>query len=133
MYGIYHDVPLDVAAGKIFEAITTEDGLNSWWTDRCKADCRIGGTYNFYFAPDYSWYAEVVELTDAQHIAWIFTRADNDWTGTKLSFSSIKSNNRFLLRMEHTGWKNRNNHFRHTSYCWAQYLRKLKENLVAAT
>ncbi len=133
MHGIYHDVPVDgLVPEKIFEAVTTADGLNSWWTNRCRGDRQIGGMYDLYFAPDYHWSAEVRELTEDEHIAWIFTRADEDWAGTRLSFSVIRSGDKLLLRLEHTGWKIRNDHFRHTNYCWAQYLRKLKESLVAA-
>ncbi len=131
MYGIYHDVVLDTAPDKAFAAFSTEAGLNSWWTDQCSADCRIGGTYDFLFDPDYHWSAEVIELNESKHITWHFTHANQDWTGTTLSFRLIHSNDKLLLRMEHTGWKTRNHHFRHCSYCWAQYLKKLKDSLVA--
>lgn len=131
MFGIYHDIVLDIAPENVFAAFSTEARLNSWWTDRCKADRRIGGTYAFHFDPDYHWSAEVIELTESKQITWVFTQADHDWTGTRLSFNLIHSNGKLLLRMEHTGWKARNHHFRHSSYWWAQYLRKLKESLVA--
>ena len=133
MFGIYQDIVLDVTPAKAFVIFTTETGLNSWWTDQCKADCQIGGTYEFHFNPDYHWLAEVLELVEPKYITWVFTDADSDWTDTRLSFRLIHSNDKLILRMEHTGWKTRNHHFRHTSYCWAQYLRKLKEALISTS
>ena len=132
MHGIYHDVYIDASPEHIFDAVTSEAGLNNWWTDACSVERRVGGKYYFHFEPDYDWHAEVAEWSTSQHVVWYFTQADEDWTGTKLSFSIVNTDRGPLLRMEHTGWRTLNDHFRHTSYCWAQYLRKLQKHLASA-
>ena len=129
MPGIYHDVTINTLPERAFEAITQPEGLNAWWTLACEGSPDPATSYRFYFGPDYDWYAEVQDVVRSHFITWKFTHADADWTGTKLhvAFEAMGLSTR--IRLEHTGWLSRNDHFRRTSYCWAQYLRLLKQYL----
>ena len=51
---------------------------------------------------------------------------DKDWEETKVGFIVEDSENSTKLRFYHSDWKNLNEHFRISSYCWAVYLRVLK-------
>ena len=55
------------------------------------------------------------------------TAADEGWTGTKVKFFLTRKGDSTDLQFEHTGWKETNDHFRVSSYCWAKYLRLLKK------
>ena len=36
---------------KVYEALTTIEGLSGWWTDETSGDPDLGGTIEFRFAP----------------------------------------------------------------------------------
>lgn len=128
MNAIQHDVGINGSQEDIFSAFTTRKGLNAWWTKEAAGDLKIGGNYIFFFGSQWDWRAEVVDYRMNESIRFRMTEADSDWTGTELAFSIIEStgSSSCLLRFEHTGWRERNDHFRRTSYCWALYLRCLK-------
>ena len=126
MPGIYHDITIDAPLERVMTAVTRPQEIDRWWTLNCEGSPAPGAVYRFYFGPDYDWYAKVTRCRDDQAIEWRFTRADKDWTGTRLSFHAARVSGATRLRLEHTSWRDRNDHFRHSSYCWAQYLRLLK-------
>ena len=128
MPDIHHDLTLQATAEHTFTAITQPQEINRWWTLDCEGTPELGRKYRFYFGPEFDWSARVVEYSDAV-IAWEFTKADSDWTGTILRLQIARESGLTRLRFEHTGWPACNAHFRRSSYCWAQYLRLLKEYL----
>ncbi|MDE2835294.1 MAG: SRPBCC domain-containing protein [Bacteroidota bacterium] len=126
MPGIYHDITIDAPLQRVRAAIMSPQEIDRWWTLKCEGRPELGGVYRFYFGPDYDWYAEVILCGDDRGIEWCFTKADEDWTGTRLRIHATRVNGTTRLRLEHTAWRDRNDHFRRSSYCWAQYLRLLK-------
>lgn len=127
MYNIYHDIQISARPQEIFEAISTPQGLNAWWTVRSSGTPIIGKEYNFYFSEDYNWSAIVNTCNTDFAISFIMNHATDDWIGTKLNFTILPKDNYFILRLEHTGWRETSDHYRRTSYCWALYLKCLKD------
>ena len=126
MPDIYHDLTVNVPVGPAFVAISQPEGLNAWWTLACEGEPTLGTLYRFYFGPEFDWHARVIELNRPNLIAWRFTQADEDWTDTLLRLGLNQSGGITHVRFEHTGWPACNDHFRRSSYCWAQYLRLFK-------
>ncbi len=129
MPGIFHDVYINASPEHAFEAVTRPEGLNAWWTLDSEGTPEISTMYRFYFGPGFNWHAKICKAAPPHLIVWEFSSADDDWTGTQLclAFEAMEGGTR--LRFEHTGWLTRNDHFRRSSYCWAQYLRLLKQYL----
>lgn len=126
MPGIYHDVTINAPPERVFAAVTHPEELNQWWTLHCEGRPESGARYRFYFGPQYNWYAAVKACAENHMIDWHFTQAQEDWNGTSLRFEVAEVNGDTLLRLEHRLWVECSDHFRRTSYCWAQYLRLLK-------
>lgn len=128
-YGIYHDLTIGVTPEAVFTAVTSPEGLNSWWTQRAAGQPKVGANYQFYFGPEYDWRAKVIRYQPQQLIYFEMGRSDEDWEGTQLRFQVIPKDGKTLTRLEHVGWNSNNDHFRRTSYCWAIYLKGLKRYL----
>jgi len=128
-YGIYHDLTIGVPSEAVFTAVTSPEGLNSWWTQRAAGQPKVGANYQFYFGPEYDWRAKVIRYQPQQLIYFEMGRSDEDWEGTQLRFQVIPKDGNTLTRFEHVGWTSNNDHFRRTSYCWAIYLKGLKRYL----
>lgn len=130
MPDILLDLFIRVEPDRVYEAVTTPRGLDSWWTKRCSiADSPDGAEYALWFGPEYDWRARVMRDLPQHEFTLEITLADDDWTGTTVRFLLEAQDTGTWLRFAHTGWPAANEHFRISSYCWAAYLRILRRSL----
>lgn len=129
MFSIHHDIIIKSTPEEIFNAVTTAEGLDSWWTKQSSGQPKMGEDYRFFFTKGYDWYAKVLMVTPNKQIMFKMIDADEDWMDTLLTFTIIKKENSCVLRFDHTEWRSINDHFRRTSYCWAIYMRGIKKYL----
>ena len=69
MTKISQNILINGAAKDVFDAISTEQGVKSWWTNFTKVDDFEGGRAEFHFpAYNVSKYAEVKTVKPAQQV-----------------------------------------------------------------
>ena len=129
MSDILHRYPVNASAKKVYNAITSPEGLNSWWTLKSEGSPVKGSIYRFFFEEAYDWYASVEDAQQDTLIRWKFSEAEPDWTGTRLEMRLSEKGDWTWIEFAHTGWSDASEHFRISSNCWAQYLRLLKHYL----
>ncbi len=123
---IYHDLLIEAPIEKVFAAVTEAQELEKWWPKRCTGEPRLFTQYNFFFGEPYDWYGEVVDLIPNQRFVIRMTEADDDWKGTRFGFELREQDSKVRLSFHHTGWRECNEHFRYSSFCWAMLLNGLK-------
>lgn len=125
-HSIYHDLGINAPLKKVYEAITNPKHLVNWWPLKCEGKPMEGVVYNFFFAPEYDWYGEVIkaETDKAFHIK--MTKSDPDWDPTSFGFDLQVNNSAVQVHFWHIGWPACNAHFRRSSFCWAMLLNGLK-------
>jgi len=126
MPDIFHNFPVNAPAQKVFEAIATPAGLDTWWTLRSKGEPIAGTTYELWFGPEYDWRGVVTKCTPNVEIEWKLSVADKDWKKTRVGFHLEELNGVTHVRFYHTGWKEDTPHYRISCFCWAMYLRLMK-------
>ena len=126
MPDIYHQFPIDATPDTVFQAISTPEGINQWWTLNCMGHARSGDLCHLDFGPGYQWKARISKFERNRAIEWTMAESDPDWIGTQVGFELNVSNNATMVFFYHTGWPDNNAHFRSSNYCWAMYLRILK-------
>ncbi len=127
MYQIYHNIKIDATKEKVYEYCTDPGHINNWWTKRCSGSPALDEEYMFWFAPQYDWRAKVIDLIGKELISFSFFQADADWMDTILTLEVYETSHGITtLHLRHAGWKEENEHFGRTSYCWAMYLSTLK-------
>jgi uncharacterized protein YndB with AHSA1/START domain len=129
MADIYHNFPINTLADKVFEAISHSEGLDKWWTKSSAVNPVKNGIYSLDFGPGYLWKAEVTEYKKDKLFELKMTEADADWLGTKIGFGLVIHQGITEVSFYHTGWPQKNEHYKISSYCWAMYLRILKRYL----
>lgn len=130
MQTIYHDFVIDVPREKVFEAVSTPEGLNNWWTLRCKGKPGLKEKYNLYFSEEYDWFANVSKFEENEVIEFSMTDAMDEWLPTQFGFILKKENaDHTYVQFYHENWKEVSQEFRIASYCWANLLRQLKQYL----
>jgi uncharacterized protein YndB with AHSA1/START domain len=131
MVDILHDLPISAPIERVFAAVSEPRGLDAWWTLQSKGRPRQGEEYVLGFGPEYDWRARVTRCTPSEEFELEVTRADADWTGTRVGFQLEPRDRGTWIRFSHVGWKSPNEHDRVSCNCWALYLRHLRRHLEA--
>lgn len=129
MADITHDFPVAAPPARVFAAFADPTLLAAWWTVRSSGQPKLGATYELYFGEPYDWRAKVSACEPEREFELTFTRADADWTGTRLRVELTPSEIGTQVRFSHRGWPSENDHYRTSCFCWAMYLRLMKRHL----
>ncbi len=126
MADIFHDFPINASRQKVFQAIATPAGLDSWWTKRAAGEPVEGAEYELWFGPDYDWRAVVSRCVPDSEFEFHMIVAMDDWRNARVGFRLEEQDGVTHIRFHHTGWPEVSEHYRISSFCWAMYLRLLK-------
>ncbi len=129
MTDILHDLPIRAPVSRVYHAVSTPEGLDTWWTARSAGKPQPGAEYQLWFGPEYDWRAVARQCEIDRIFELELTRAMPDWEGTRVSFRLTPTDEGTQLQFTHTGWPATSEHFRISSYCWAMYLRILRRSL----
>lgn len=129
MTDILHDLPIKAPIEKVFRAISTPEGLDSWWAKSSAGKPEQGAEYELSFGPEYNWLARVTRCVAPVEFELQLVQADNDWVGSRVQFMLETRGKITWLRFSHSGWPGVNEHYRISCNCWAMYLRILRRSL----
>jgi len=125
MPDINHNLVIDTAAGNIYAAITTAEGLSHWFAKATVAKPEIGFVNVFIFGP-YRNEMKITELIVNKKVAWYCIHSVREWMDTKILFELEEKEEKTLLRFTHSDWKEKDDSFAGCCYDWARFLRSLK-------
>lgn len=125
METIRHNVVIKTLPEKVYQAVTTQEGIASWWCKQTTAKPELGFTNIFTFGT-FRNEMKVAELSDNKRTEWECTQSIEEWTGTRIAFDLEERNGNTLLRFTHGGWRAATDMFAVCSYDWARFLRSLK-------
>lgn len=126
MNAIYHNLLIDAPLEKVFKAVAYPTEIEHWWALKCTGTPKLGEVYNLFFGEPYDWYGEVTKCQENSSFYIKMTKADTDWTPTTFGFDLEAKEKGTYLRFFHKDWPQINDHFKHSSFCWAQLINGLK-------
>jgi uncharacterized protein YndB with AHSA1/START domain len=129
MVDILHDFPIHAPAERVFRAVSTPEGLDTWWTTRSAGTPREGAEYELWFGPAHDWRAKVIRCVPNSEFELEMVQADGDWVGTRVGLRLEPRGAVTWVRFHHTGWPTPDEHYRISCNCWAMYLRVLRRSL----
>jgi uncharacterized protein YndB with AHSA1/START domain len=124
MHDILHRVGIDCSPEIVFQALTTVDGLQHWWTTETTGDPKLGGVIDFGFCR-----MKVVEQKPGELVRWECVSGPDEWLGTKVTFRLRYKEDQTYVLFEHAGWKEPVEFMHHCSTKWATFLLSLKNLL----
>lgn len=127
MATIFHKVLIQAEAHTIYEAITTQKGLSSWWIEDCDVKAEIGYVNTFSIEGYDSTKMKVKKLSPDKKVVWKCVAGDKEWKGTKLSFTIDRNENASILKFKHSKWKKQSDFYATCNFHWARHLLILKE------
>ena len=127
MPDILHRVGIKVKPKKVFEALSTIDGLRHWWTVETSGDVRKNGFINFGFCE-----MKVVESKPNKLVRWKCIRGPKEWNGTEVTFQLKYKDDQTFVVFKHAHWKDVREFMHHCSTKWATFLLSLRDWLERA-
>jgi uncharacterized protein YndB with AHSA1/START domain len=125
MEAIRHFLLIKTTPEKVFQAITTEEGLKSWWAKQAIARPEPGFVNVFTFGKFRNEF-KVTKLVPNQIAEWLCIHSIEEWIGTTVSFDVEKKDGNSILRFSHSGWKEASDTFAKCNYDWAHFMKSLK-------
>ncbi len=125
MVDIIHTVRVKAPREKVYEALSTIDGLAAWWTRTTEGASAPGETIAFRFGQHVT-KVRVEELARGGRVAWRVTESSPDWVGTRMTFDLSEQDGATLVRFGHRDWAEANDFYGHCSMKWATFLLSLK-------
>ena len=118
MTSIKHRVIMETTPNKLFDAISTEQGLSAWWT-KTTTTGKPGSVANFYFGPNGEHVVEmtIVEVFADSRVVWKCT--GGPWVMTDQFIFTIEADPRgAALTFENSGWAAQDNFYAHCNAKW---------------
>jgi hypothetical protein len=141
MPDILHRVGVDAPAQRVYQALTTIDGLRAWWVEETSGEPRVGATINFGFCD-----MQVIESVPDRLVHWRCVRGPQEWLSTEVTFELTQSDGSLaagardvrygktkdgqtFVVFKHSGWKEPVEFMHHCSTKWATFLLSLRDLL----
>ena len=124
-----HEITIAASAERIFDAITTHQGMISWWTADCEVEPKVGSIAVFRFNQrSIVFKMRIDELARSRRVAWACLGDIEQWTGTQISFyleplDSIRTRVKFV----HGNWRSTDGHFPTSNTTWGALMVKLRD------
>lgn len=131
MQDIRHKVGIKGSKEQIFQAISTQSGLASWWTKDTKAETSVGGKIQFSFAKrldkEFDVEVEITGLKLGEQVKWCVIKGPEEWLGTEISFEINEQEKESILYFTHSKWLKPTDFMAQCNTKWAVFLLSLKE------
>lgn len=129
MATIEHLQTIKSSVHKVYEALTTKEGLSEVWTNHLQVDTAVGAVNEFHFGPHDCAKLKVIELIPDHKVQWecVFADSEPEWIGTTITFELREADGKTTIDFCHSDWKEVTACFRSCNYHWAMFLLSLKQ------
>lgn len=127
MADIYHQIGVVTGSGEIYSALTTTDGLSSWWAP-ASGTSSTGGKLLFHFG-EHQIEMTVRELVPDKKVVWQCTEQEGEWKDTLIEFELLDDGEQVFINFAHRDWAEQTSLCSHCSTKWAVFLLSLKDYL----
>ena len=122
---IKHNVIIKAIPEKVYEAITTQEGLANWWAKQTIAKPEVGFVNIFTFGT-FRNEMKVTILNPNEKVEWKCINSIEEWIDTNILFDLEEKEGRTLLRFTHSGWRAVTDTFAGCNYDWGRFMTSLK-------
>lgn len=128
MQDVMHLLKIHVSPERVYEAITTADGLRQWWTRDAAIEPKVGAAGEFgFYGKRFVAKVTVEELSPAKRVRWRVT--NSAWQGNDIEFDLKSDGNDTILLFAHRGFPHANEALASATTRWGFYLLSLKRYL----
>ncbi len=128
---LMHLIKIRAAQDKVYQAVSTAEGIRNWWTRDAALDARPGGTGEFgFYGHRMVIKVTVAELASPDRVAWdVVSSTSGAFDGTSISFDLKSEEGITSLLFAHRGFGAGDNNIPSATTRWGFYLLSLKRHL----
>ena len=126
-YSIKQLFHIDASMKKVYEAISTIEGLSNWWTIQTTGDASLGGTIQFNFGEFQGPRMKVIEQIEHNKLVWECVESGHGWLGNTFEFSLDENEGKTRVRFSHNGWEKQEDFYAICSFSWGRYMESLRQ------
>jgi uncharacterized protein YndB with AHSA1/START domain len=121
MPDILHRVGIAAEPMRVFEALTTVEGIRHWWAEDTHGDAAKGGAFQFRRNR-----LDVVHA-DLSLVTWHYSGPAEEWVCTEITFRLEWRDGQTIVLFKQAGWREPVEFMYHCSTKWATFLLSLKD------
>jgi uncharacterized protein YndB with AHSA1/START domain len=130
MNKILHMVQIKAPLSKVYSAISTQDGLSSWWTTNVKAESGEGGQVDFFFMEGMTPNMKVTKLEKDKAVHWKCVGGHDNWKDNTFSFDLSENDGvSNVMFIQNYAQEMPDPVYGMYNYNWGYYLDSLREYL----
>lgn len=124
MADVLHQVGINSSRAELYEIVTTEKGLQSWWSQHSKIEgdkvtvSFYNGMVTFVF--------QVTESKPNEKIVWEVQGGPPDWANTTVTWTIFEVDGQTMLHLAHRGFASTEGNFANVNYNWGWYVTSIK-------
>jgi uncharacterized protein YndB with AHSA1/START domain len=130
MADILHELVIAASPGLVYQAVTEQDGLASWWTSHTKAQPKVDTISEFGFmGGQFIMQMRVAKLEPVTKVQWIVLQSAPDWAGTYITWDLTPVEKTTKVLFGHRDWISTDGSYASVNYSWGHFLSSLKAYL----
>jgi uncharacterized protein YndB with AHSA1/START domain len=128
MRDIMHLIKIHASSERVYQAITTADGIRQWWTRDAAIEAKVGGAGEFgFYGKRFVAKVTIEELNPVTRVRWKV--ANSAWQGNDIEFNLSADGNDTTLLFAHRGFPRADEGYASATTRWGFYLLSLKRYL----
>jgi uncharacterized protein YndB with AHSA1/START domain len=128
MPDIMHSLKIQTQPVRVYQAITTAEGIRKWWTRDASLDPKVGGGGEFaFYGRRFVVKVVIDELEPQARVKWRVT--NSAWPGDAVEFELKPESKHTRLTFVHRGFAEADQRYASATTRWGSYLLSLKQYL----
>jgi uncharacterized protein YndB with AHSA1/START domain len=128
MQDIMHLIKIHASSERVYQAITTADGIRQWWTRDAAIEPKVGATGEVgFYGRRFVAKVTVEELNPTTRVRWKV--ANSAWQGNDIEFNLKADGNVTTIIFAHRGFPRADDEYASATTRWGFYLLSLKRYL----
>lgn len=133
MQVITHAITIDAPRSKVYDAITTTDGLEGWYAQHVEGTPQAGGELTFSFDKHEGPFTWKVTKADQDSVRWECVAGPGDAAGTVATFRlADRPDGRTAVDFDHEGFAETGEKLRVCNTLWGGLLTHLRQYVETA-
>jgi activator of HSP90 ATPase len=124
MADVLHQTGIKASAEAIYEVLTKEDGLKSWWSQHSSIDGSLASV-SFYNGM-VTFKLRVAETKANEKVVWAVEGGPPDWSNTTITWTISEQDGQTILHLAHRGFPSTEGNFANVNYNWGWYVTSIK-------
>ncbi len=126
MKAIHHLFHIQKPVADVFRAISSQEGISSWYTRTDHFEAVVGATFPLHFG-ELAFTFEITECIENQRITWKCIEATMPLVGHSMTYALDENDGKTRVRFTHVGFTEADDFMANMNFSSAKYLESLRQ------